>query len=429
MKGVNAQSWMAALVLVGISSAGPARTSEDERTTYVVTNLPSLGGTVSSGNSLNDLGWASGTSNLAGDGTQHAVVWRNGSIFDLGTLGGPNSGVIWPVKNERGLISGIAETNQAQPLGERWSCSAFFPAQTGKTCRGVVWEGKAIRALPTLGGDNGFATGSNNGRQVVGWAETTVRDSTCVPPQVLQFLPVLWGPGRDEIAPLPLLPNDTSGAATAINDRGQVVGISGICDRAVGRYSARHAVLWENGGVTDIGNLGGVAWHTPMAINEWGDVAGFSNYRASDGGAFNAHAFLWTREGGIRDLNTLPGDAISQALGINNWRQVVGISCSAGFATCRGFLWQDGVMTDLSSLAPGYGDEIFAAGDIDDLGRITGQALNPAAGVLSAFLAVPQRWAGSNDGAASAIRGPSVVMPEHLRLMLRRRLGLSAGDR
>jgi probable HAF family extracellular repeat protein len=429
MKSVNARSWMAAVVLAGASfSAGAADAGQ---TTYVVTNLPSLGGTVSSGNSLNDLGWAAGTSNLAGDATQHAVLWRGDPAFDLGTLGGPNSGIIWPVKNERGLISGIAETNEAQPLGERWSCSAFFPARTGKTCRGVVWEGRSIRALPTLGGDNGFATGSNNGRQVVGWTETAVRDRTCVPPQVLQFLPVVWGPGQDQVAPLPLLPDDTSGAATAINDRGQVVGISGICDRAVGRFSAAHAVLWENGTVVDIGNLGGVAWNTPMAINEWGDVVGFSNFQASDGGAFNAHAFLWTREEGIVDLKTLPGDAISQALGINNWRQVVGISCTAGFTTCRGFLWQDGVMTDLNSLvAPGYGDQIFAAGDINDLGRITGQAFNPATSIFSAFLAVPQRALSRDDGApATGPRRPPVAMPEHLRRMLQERLGLSPGDR
>src|SRR5205807_9811586 len=128
---------------------------------------------------------------------------------------------------------------------------------------------------------------------------------------------------------LPIYP---VGAATAINDRGQVVGISGICDRAVGRFSAAHAVLWEGGAVVDLGSLGGVAWNTPMAINQWGDVAGFSNVSASSGGAFNAHAFLWTKRDGIRDLGTLPGDAISQALGINGERQIAGISCSSGFA-------------------------------------------------------------------------------------------------
>ncbi|PYJ70639.1 MAG: hypothetical protein DME75_08930 [Verrucomicrobia bacterium] len=64
----------------------------------------------------------------------------------------------------------------------------------------------------------------------------------------------MWslGPPADQIHDLPLIPGDTSGAATAINDNGQIVGISGICDQAVGRHTARHAVLWENGTVTDI---------------------------------------------------------------------------------------------------------------------------------------------------------------------------------
>ena len=72
--------------------------------------------------------------------------------------------------------------------------------------------------------------------------------------QVLQFRPAMWDLGPpDQIHDLPLIPGDTSGAATAINDNGQIVGISGICDQAVGRHTAKHAVLWENGGVTDIG--------------------------------------------------------------------------------------------------------------------------------------------------------------------------------
>jgi probable HAF family extracellular repeat protein len=437
MNGVNARFLIAAVLLAGFFSGGPTLASDDEdRTEYVVANLPSLGGTVSSGNSLNDLGWASGTSNLPGDVKQHAILWLHGVGIDLGTLGGPNSGVIWPVKNVRGVISGIAETDAADPLGERWSCSAFFPTRTGKTCRGVVWERGTIRALPTLGGNNGFATGSNNRRQVVGWTETAVHDPTCVPPQVLQFRAVVWGPGKDQIEALPSLPGDSAGAATAINDRGQVVGISGICDRAVGRFSAAHAVLWENGAVADIGNLGGVAWNTPMAMNEWGDVVGFSNVSPSDGGAFNAHAFLWNKRDGIRDLGTLPGDAISQALGINNWRQVVGISCTAGFVTCRGFLWQDGVMTDLNSLvAPGYADQIFAAGDINDLGQITGQAFNPTTNEFSAFLAVPEqgdrddRGPGSPRARATGQRGAPVALPGHVRQMLLRQLGLAEDDR
>src|SRR5688500_2474145 len=81
---------------------------------------------------------------------------------------------------------------------------------------------------------------------------------------------VLWNPkdgsnGKIKATELRPFPGDSTSAATAINDNGQVVGISGDCDQAVGRYSARHAVLWEkNGKPTEIPNLGGTSWHTPM---------------------------------------------------------------------------------------------------------------------------------------------------------------------
>src|SRR5881397_3369521 len=111
-----------------------------------------------------------------------------------------------------------------------------------------------MKGLPNFpGGNNGFATGANNLGQVVGWAENGVHDPTCCCTQVLQFRPAVWTLGPpDQIQDLPLISGDSSGAATAINDNGQIVGISGICDQAVGRHSAKHAVLWENGTVTDI---------------------------------------------------------------------------------------------------------------------------------------------------------------------------------
>jgi probable HAF family extracellular repeat protein len=244
-----------------------------------------------------------------------------------------------------------------------------------------------MRPLPTLGGTNGFATGANNKGQIIGWAENTVHDATCVVPQVLQFRAVVWGPKVGQIRELPPLPGDTVSAATALNDRGQVVGISGICDRAIGRFSAIHAVLWQNGKVIDIGNLGGVAWNTPMSVNEHGDVVGFSNTSSAAGGGFAAHAFLWTRRDGIRDLGTLPGDSTSQALGINERREIVGTSCDASFS-CRAFLWRDGVMTDLNTLvASDYHGTLITANDINQSGRITGQALEHATGTLVAFAA------------------------------------------
>jgi probable HAF family extracellular repeat protein len=299
--------------------------------------------------------------------------------------------VAWPVKNDVGVIAGLSQTAAPDPLGENWSCSAFFPAATatGHICLGFVWERGVMRALPTLGGNNGFATGANDRGEVVGWAENTVHDTTCVQPQVLQFRAVTWGPGGNQVRELPPLAGDTSGAATAINDSGQVVGISGTCDQAVGRFTAAHAVLWEDGRTTDIGNLGGATWNTPMAINQRGDVVGFASQPGDDPNNPNLHAFLWTRRDGIKDLGFLPGDNYSEAHGINERRQVVGVSCNAAGA-CRAFLWQDGVMTDLNALvAPGYTGQLTTAQDIDDRGEITGRAADPSTGQLPAFLATP----------------------------------------
>jgi probable HAF family extracellular repeat protein len=377
---------IASVVLSSAVLAGSAHAGE-----YHVTNLPSLGGMVSRGNSINNRGWVAGYSNLAGNLSRHATLWLDGTALDLGTLGGPNSSVPWPVKNNGGLIAGISQTAIPDPLGENWSCAAFFPAATaiGFTCLGFVWEDGEMRALPTLGGNNGFATGANARGQIVGWAENAVHDPTCVPPQVLQFRAVIWGPKDDQIQELPPLPGDTSTAATAINNKGQVVGISGTCDQAVGRYTAAHIVLWEKGTVTDLGNLGAPWWNTAMAINQRGDVVGFAGVPGGDADNPILHAFLWTRRDGIQDLGTLPGDVTSQANGMNDRGQVVGTSCDAA-GNCRAFLWEDGVMTDLNTLvAPGYTGILTTAQDINARGEITGRAFDPVTGGRPAFLATP----------------------------------------
>jgi probable HAF family extracellular repeat protein len=393
MRNLIAPSLLAVALLAGATSAGGADTARPSSgpAAYRVVTLPSLGGTSSAGFSVNDRGWVAGRSNLPGNQSRHATLWRSGALTDLGTLGGPNSAVLWPVKNLRGIVTGISQTNEPDPLGETWSCGFFFPAatRTGKRCVGFKWQDGEMTALPTLGGTHGFATGSNNVGQIAGWAENTVRDSTCVPPQQLQFRAVVWGPRDGQIRELPPLAGDTVSAATALNDRGQVVGISGICDQAVGRLSAIHSVLWNRGEPIDIGDLGGVAWNTPMMINQRGDVVGFANASAAAGSGFDPRAFLRLDGQSVRSLGTLPGDANSQGLGINEWRQVVGQSCDAQ-DNCRAFIWQNGVMRDLNELVAGE-DVLITANDIDDLGRITGQGFDDETGEFFAFLATPLR--------------------------------------
>src|SRR5215831_5306703 len=211
-----------AIVCCGLVKAEPPR--------YTITDLPSLGGTNSRANSINNRDWLAGYSNLPGNQSRHAVLWRDSTMIDLGTLGGPNSAVTWSVKSNSGLITGIAQTATLDPLGEAWSSAPFYPGpnNVGYINLGFVWETGQMRQLPTLGGNNGFATGGNSHGQIAGWAENTCHDPTCVPPQVLQFRPVVYGPGTNEIRELCLIQGDTSGAATAINEQGQVVGISGI---------------------------------------------------------------------------------------------------------------------------------------------------------------------------------------------------------
>ena len=356
---------------------------------YSVAYLPTLGGTRNRPTGINNQGWVAGFTNRPGNGTRVAALWRDGSLDTLGTLGGPNSGVLWPGINNRGMIAGIAETGDLDPLNEEWSCTAFFPSVTGHICRGFFWENGVMTPLPTLGGFQGFATGVNSRGQVVGWAETTVHDPTCNTPQVLQFRAVMWEPRTGGMQELPPLHGDSTSAATAINERGQVVGISGECDVAVGEFSAQHSVLWDHGTVTNIGDLGGDAWHTPMDINEQGDVVGFSNPAYVKGADFNPLAFLWTRQAGIKSLGKLSGDTSSQALGINGRDQVVGVSTSDAGVN-RAFLWQDGKMMDLKELAgPGFPDQLIVAQHINDASVITGRAIPHGTGVQVPFVATP----------------------------------------
>src|SRR5438874_3270332 len=350
---------------------------------YHVSTLASLGGTSSGGNSINDQTWVSGYARLP-DRNRHAILWRNSALTDLGTLGGPNSSVTWNVKNTAGIIVGISQTADPQLLGESWSSAAFYstPNNVGYINLGFVWEQSQgqMRGLPNfVGGNNGFATGANNLGQVVGRAENGIHDPNCCCTQVLQFRPAMWTLGPpDQIHDLPLIPGDSSGAATAINDNDQIVGISGICDQAVGRHTARHAVLWENGGVTDLGNLGAQWWNTPTAINQRGDIVGFAGDPAFVEGDI-LHAFMWTREDGIRPLKPLKGrtpkHVDSEAYGINERGQVVGTSCDANFVDCRAVIWENGAFPrDLNDFKGGFPIRRETASDINDNGEITGRA-------------------------------------------------------
>ena len=325
---------------------------------------------------------------------------------------------------------GISETAKPDPLKENWSCSGFFPAITHNICLGFVWQWGEMTALPTLGGYNGYAAGVNNWGQVVGWAENKTHDSTCTFPQVLQFEAVIWGPEPGQLQQLTPLHGDPDSAATAINDRGQVVGISGICGTSIGEFSARHALLWEGGTPINLGNFGGGAWNTPTAINDRGQVVGFADLPGDQDGALNPIAFIWTKENKIQKLLPFPGDANSLAWGINARGQAVGQSIDA-HGNSRAVLWQDGVPIDLnariSADSPLY---LTLANDINDRGEIAGQACVVSGGVCSAdtpaVLLIPKSSGGQSN--AASVQGEAssrtVVLSEAVRRQVLQRLGV-----
>jgi probable HAF family extracellular repeat protein len=394
------------------------------QTNYSVVDLAGLGGNAGGANSINNRGWVTGADNLAGDELSNAVLWVKGSPINLGTLGGPNSAVAWPVKNNNGVIVGISETAENDPLGEAFSCWPFFAAgvPTGRICKGFRWENGTMTSLPPFpGGYSSYATAANNRGQVVGWAENGVHDPTCNPLfQILQFRAAIWGPNGD-IQELPPLPGDSTSAATAINDYGQVVGISGDCGFAVGSVSAKHAVLWENGVPIDLGNIGGDAWNTPTAINNQGMIVGFAN--TVPGVARTYEAFIWTKAGGMKSLGKLPGDLRSAAFGLNEKGQVVGLDRGGPFGI-RAFLWENGKLTDLNSLTLTGSPYLLLAGDVNQSGVIVGEAFHPDTLQAPGYVATPVP---ARAGASSAMRQtPQGNLPDNVRQQIERRLGFAS---
>jgi len=261
---------------------------------------------------------------------------------------------------------------------------------TNLQCRAATWKHGRLMLLDLLpGGDNSYALDMNNRGQVVGFSDTDVYDSDCAAATTagFQFQSVVWGPNGDahKLSPLG---DDTVASAFGINDRGQIVGRSGVCSNTTPPPYVRspHAVLWERDGTpVDLGSLGG-ARAGASAINNRGDVAGTA--ANADG---LPRPFLWTPES-RRMVELTPPEGFLRAIApcckiINDRREIVGLMFDSD-GNSHAFLWKHDVMVDLNDLIPKDSPWMLqSAAGINSFGQIAGQGL--INGEVHAFLATP----------------------------------------
>jgi probable HAF family extracellular repeat protein len=387
-------SWLCRLVLIALWVGPGAQAQAANPSRYTLTDLGALGGTYSYAYGLNNAGVVAGgaaTVTQTGGVYQTAFLWDDDlGMIDLGTLGGPdcpdcNSEAGGP--NAYGVAPVISETSHPAYMGED-----FCGFGTHRQCLAALWKNGFMTALrPLKGGHNSQAYWTNNKGQTAGLAENGILDSTCsgsVPFQVLRFEAVIWQP-NGAIRELHPLQGDTVGFAFGMNEKGQVVGTSGLCSNTSipPNVHGPHAVLWEaDGSPLDLGSLGGTLPNVADAINDRGEVVGASQF--TDG---TIHPFRWTKRTGMQDLGIFPGAVVTLppcCHTINNKGEVVGFSIDGTTGNMRAVLWQNSGPIDLNTLIPaGSPWYLQAASSINDAGQIVGWGtIN---GNTHAFLAIP----------------------------------------
>jgi probable HAF family extracellular repeat protein len=374
----------------------PARLAaqESSQPRYRVIALDPLGGTYSQSFYMSNKDVASGEASLP-NGNWHAILWERRFRRDLGTLGGLNSSAFGS-PNAFGQVVGVAETSHSDPNGEDF-CGFYGSGApwSGTTCRGFLWQDGWMIPLATLGGYNGAASAINNHGEVVGNAETATRDPTCPPYdptagqyQVLQDKPVVWENGH--IKELPTYGGDPDGFAIAINDAGQVAGASGACstfNEINGLYLSPVHALFWDHG--KVTNLGSLG-------GNFGNQAHNINNRGQVVGVSDLagdavfHGFVWSQSTGMQDVPPLQADTYSVALAINDAGEVGGVSIDATFTTLRAFVVVEGVPTDLNTLIPTDSPlQLQTVCGINSRGEITGLAAEKSTGQYRGYLAIP----------------------------------------
>jgi probable HAF family extracellular repeat protein len=202
----------------------------------------------------------------------HAVFWQNGTMKDLGTLGGPDS-FAWQI-NASGEIAGQSYIDSVPNASTGVPTThPFF----------IGHDGKMID-VGSLGGTVSWVGGLNNRGQMIGGMTL---------PGDAGWHPFLWSNGV--LKDLGTLGADC-GMATSINDIGDVVGV------ACTTTALFSAALWRDSALIDLGTVGADRCAEAYSINSHGQVVGESG---DCGGPLPNHGWVWQNSGPVVNLNSL----------------------------------------------------------------------------------------------------------------------------
>ncbi len=292
-------------------------------------------------------------------------------------------------------------------------------------------SGGAITDLaPITSGGGAAAFGINSTGTVVG---------ASVAQNASNITPIMWQNQTPQA--LPLLANYPFALATAVNDSGVAAGIAFNLDfESLYDLSAvAHAILFNNGTVTDLGVLQGDISSVANAINNSGSVVGFSSSEPPDftlelaalfyPPASNYHAFLYSG-GKMYNLNNQlvngAGWQLSFATGINNAGQIVGTGYfeAPGAATVqRAFLLTPVPAASIGSIVGG-GFSTPAVTNISPNGVITifgnGLAASPVGLVQSDIVnnELPTNLGGTCVESGTTKWGLSYVSPGQVNVVV-----------
>jgi probable HAF family extracellular repeat protein len=371
---------------------------------YEAIDLGTLGGDTSAATAINDKGQVVGWS-LTADGTAHGFLWDEGVIQDIGPVrfAGTQLAI-----NKRGQVAGVFSSD-------------FWPDSPSQL---FVWQDGVRRNIrPRRDAAGVRVIGVSKDGDVLAQVRYDDFDAHAI------LFPSSGG--EQDLGGLSTLhwtfPN-------AWNRHGTVVGTS-FAREEVDDY-VRHAFVWDNGVMTDLGVLGiwapgceverACADAEAIAINDEGVVVGWS-----DDSSRLRRAVVWAN-GEVRDLGVYPGERTG-AVAINEARQIAGHH-GPPYGITRGFRWESGAAQDLGTLG-GMQTSVSAMNDDGDIvgssltasgerhafvwhnGQMYDLGLGPQGGDYSQALAINER--GEIIGVSGSVQRPYGNLRVHRAILWR----------